>query len=231
MNFSANRVGRGPGGFTLVELLVVIVIIGVMTTLVILPTFSTGSDITRIKTATRGVMQMSRYARTMAILYQTPMALTISADGSLRVERASGGPVAPAPADTPAKADASDGGAAEPASPEGAPSAEGGGASYVMAEVNAEKTYEQVVFSVSLDLDALSEDETDAALEEGEKEKRGEAGDDEVAKTVRIPYEANGRCLPYTVKVRAAGTEEDVADALTVKVDRFGVAKVLDEDE
>ncbi len=58
---------RRPGGFTLVELLVVMVIIGVMA-LVILPSFGTGSDIARIKTASRGVMQMTRYARTGSAL-------------------------------------------------------------------------------------------------------------------------------------------------------------------
>jgi Tfp pilus assembly protein FimT len=77
---------------TLVELLVVMVIIGVMA-LVILPSFGSGSDIARIKTASRGVMQMTRYARTMAVLYQTPMDLVITSDGELRVERRGGGAV------------------------------------------------------------------------------------------------------------------------------------------
>ncbi len=229
MNFFKDSAKGGLCGFTLVELLVVIVIIGVMTTLVILPTFSTGSDIARVKTATRGVMQMSRYARTMAVLYQTPMILTIAADGALSVGRAQGGQQDVAiSADTSATDGVPDG-ASESSLPPGA-SSDGGGASYVMADVNAEKSYERVVFSVSLDQDALGEDEADAVLDEGEK-KSGADGDEEVVRTTRIPYEANGRCLPYTVKVRAAGTGEEAADAMTVKVDRFGVAKVLDEDD
>ena len=205
-------------GFTLVELLVVIVIIGVMA-LMIGPTFTAGSDIARVKTASRGVMQMSRYARTMAVLYQTPMALVISSDGGLRVERGQGGNEAPAvsvTAEVPGKADTS------------APSGQaGGGASYVMADLNAEKVYEQVTFTVALDQDALEKDEADVVLKEEEKDQEDHPA--EAVKTTRIPYESNGRCLPYTVRVQAAG--DDGADALTVAVDRFGVAKVLNGDE
>ena len=207
-------------GFTLVELLVVIVIIGVMA-LMIGPTFTAGSDIARVKTASRGVMQMSRYARTMAVLYQTPMALVISSDGGLRVERGQGGNEAPAvsaTAELPGKADTS----APSEQPGG-----GGGASYVMADLNAEKVYEQVTFTVALDQDALEKDEADVVLKEEEKDQEDHPA--EAVKTTRIPYESNGRCLPYTVRVQAAG--DDGADALTVAVDRFGVAKVLNGDE
>ncbi|MDD4018932.1 MAG: prepilin-type N-terminal cleavage/methylation domain-containing protein [Kiritimatiellae bacterium] len=214
MNFSRQR-----RGFTLVELLVVIVIIGVMA-LMIGPTFTAGSDIARVKTASRGVMQMSRYARTMAVLYQTPMALVISSDGGLRVERGQGGNEAPAVSVTSEVAVGAD---------TSAPSeqAGGGGASYVMADLNAEKVYEQVTFIVALDQDALEEDEAGVVLKEEEKDQEDQPAG--AVTTTRIPYESNGRCLPYTVKVQAAGDEG--ADALTVAVDRFGVAKVLDGDE
>jgi len=246
MNFFRDRAGRGRGGFTLVELLVVIVIIGVMA-LMIGPTFTTGSDIARVKTASRGMMQMSRYARTMAVLYQTPMALVISADGGLRVERGQGGNEAPAVAVTPEasdrsappdRSDPSDGGGGRaqpkgkvpvrPLSPDPADPADGdGGASYVMADLNAEKIFEQVTFTVELDQDALEEDEADVVLKEEEKDQEDNPAGG--IKTIRIPYESNGRCLPYTVRIQAAG--DDGVDALTVAVDRFGVAKILNEDE
>src|SRR5512133_1227709 len=91
MNFFRDRAKRRLHGFTMVELLIVIVIIGVMAAM-IGPTFTAGSDIARVKTASRGVIQMSRYARIMALLHQTPVELVYTSDGALRVEQvASGG--------------------------------------------------------------------------------------------------------------------------------------------
>ena len=220
MSADKNSWVRQRAGFTMVELLIVIVIIGVMA-VAIGPTFSTGSDIARVKTATRGVMQMSRYARTMAVLYQAPMALVISADGRLRVERGQGGN------ETPAVSVAS-----ELPDGQGSPPAEkssGGGASYEMAELSAEKVYEQVTFTVSLDQDALEADESGVALKEEETEP--EDASKEAVRISRIPYESNGRCLPFTVEIHPSGTEADGADVMTVKVDRFGVAKVQEEDD
>ena len=56
---------------------------GVVTTA--LSTLGTSVDYFRVKTAARGVTQMSRYARTMAVLYQTPVELIFGSDGTLRV--------------------------------------------------------------------------------------------------------------------------------------------------
>ena len=221
-------------GFTLVELLVVVVIIGIMA-MMLGPTFTTGSDIARVKTAARGVMQMSRYARTMAVLHQTPLALVIDADGTIRVERAAsspqGGSGAPAGAVTSEVSDKSD--SSDRSDPSDKPAMEGGGGkAYVMADLEAEKSYAQVLFDVTLDDYEFDDMESDVKglFDERESDRASDAGDEVTAvKTVRVLYESNGRCLPYRVLVRAAG-EEVGGVALTVAVDRFGVARVLEEE-
>ena len=236
---------RRPGGFTLVELLVVMVIIGVMA-LVILPSFGTGSDIARIKTASRGVMQMTRYARTMAVLYQTPMDLVITSSGELRVERrggASGGAGAATEGED-AQSEAWRPSAerqeldelATPTDGGEAAAGEGGGSGYVMADLNVSKRYEQIRFVVALDEEALESEEAELQIEVEADEESEDAdesnwvdSDRERPRMARIPFETNGRCLPFVVQVMAG--DEDAVDRITVKVDRFGVPRVVDEDE
>ena len=236
---------RRPGGFTLVELLVVMVIIGVMA-LVILPSFGTGSDVARIKTASRGVMQMTRYARTMAVLYQTPMDLVITSSGELRVERrggASGGAGAATEGED-AQSEAWRPSAerqeldelATPTDGGEAAAGEGGGSGYVMADLNVSKRYEQIRFVVALDEEALESEEAELQIEVEADEESEDAdesnwvdSDRERPRMARIPFETNGRCLPFVVQVMAG--DEDAVDRITVKVDRFGVPRVVDEDE
>jgi prepilin-type N-terminal cleavage/methylation domain-containing protein len=214
-------------GFTLVELLVVVVIIGIMA-MMLGPTFTTGSDIARVKTAARGVMQMSRYARTMAVLHQTPLALVIGADGTIRVESAGTGPQGGKSRGVSAPADMS-----APSAPSDNPAMGGGeGKAYTMADLEAEKSYAQVVFDAKLEEYEFDEadGETKGLFEERESDKESEEGElAVVVKSVRVLYESNGRCLPFRVVVRVAGEEVDGV-ALTVAVDRFGVARVLEEE-
>jgi len=224
---------------------VVMVIIGVMA-LVILPSFGTGSDIARIKTASRGVMQMTRYARTMAVLYQTPMDLVITSSGELRVERrggASGGAGAATEGED-AQSEAWRPSAerqeldelATPTDGGEAAAGEGGGSGYVMADLNASKRYEQIRFVVALDEEALESEEAELQIEVEADEESEDAdesnwvdSDRERPRMARIPFETNGRCLPFVVQVMAG--DEDAVDRITVKVDRFGVPRVVDEDE
>jgi len=224
---------------------VVMVIIGVMA-LVILPSFGTGSDVARIKTASRGVMQMTRYARTMAVLYQTPMDLVITSSGELRVERrggASGGAGAATEGED-AQSEAWRPSAerqeldelATPTDGGEAAAGEGGGSGYVMADLNASKRYEQIRFVVALDEEALESEEAELQIEVEADEESEDAdesnwvdSDRERPRMARIPFETNGRCLPFVVQVMAG--DEDAVDRITVKVDRFGVPRVVDEDE
>jgi hypothetical protein len=214
--------------------------------LVILPSFGTGSDIARIKTASRGVMQMTRYARTMAVLYQTPMDLVITSSGELRVERrggASGGAGAATEGED-AQSEAWRPSAerqeldelATPTDGGEAAAGEGGGSGYVMADLNASKRYEQIRFVVALDEEALESEEAELQIEVEADEESEDAdesnwvdSDRERPRMARIPFETNGRCLPFVVQVMAG--DEDAVDRITVKVDRFGVPRVVDEDE
>ena len=217
-------------GFTLVELLVVVVIIGVMA-MMLGPTFTTGSDIARVKTATRGVMQMSRYARTMAVLHQTPVALVFSADGTIRVEK-----VAVSNRRSAISSRQSEIGNGQLAIGDGQSAMGAGqdgveGKAYVMADLEAEKSYAQVRFDVTLDDYDTDEPESAAKglFEESEDDKSLEAGEGvKVVTAARVIYESNGRCLPFKVVVRAA--VEEGGAALTVAVDRFGVARVLEDE-
>jgi hypothetical protein len=107
-----------------------------------------------------------------------------------------------------------------------------------MADLNASKRYEQIRFVVALDEEALESEEAELQIEvteDGESEDADEestwAGSgEEKPRMARIPFEANGRCLPFVVQV-TAGDDEDVGDRITVKVDRFGMPRVVDEDE
>ncbi|GEM_PF-737825 len=240
------RVKAGLGwrvrlGFTMLELLMVVAIIGIMA-MMIVPTV-TGSDIARVRTATRGLMQMSRYTRTMAILRQQTLTLEISTDGTLRVTGATD-VVAPSQPEVDVAAEAEsihittqEEAAAERALEAGAGGAGaggGGGKGNVMSETNTERVFKQVRFVVELDEDELDEDELDTELDavDSDEDTDEEGNDIPAVRTVRITYEGNGRCLPYRVTIYAEGTDEDQAvDKAVVIVDRFGNAKVLDEDE
>lgn len=73
--------------FTLIELLLVIVIIGVLTAIVA-PQFSAGIGGTRLQVEARAIAQAERYARTMALLHQAEVELTIATNNTMRVDAA-----------------------------------------------------------------------------------------------------------------------------------------------
>jgi len=74
-------------GFTLMELLIVLFIIGVVA-MVVIPNVGGGLAGTRTQIAARGLAQMSKYARNMALANQTEVELVIGSNGTLRVRAA-----------------------------------------------------------------------------------------------------------------------------------------------
>ncbi|HNX33662.1 MAG TPA: type II secretion system protein [Kiritimatiellia bacterium] len=235
MNFLRDRAGRGPGGFTLVELLVVIVIIGVMA-LVIGPSFTAGSDAARVRTASRGVMQMSRYARNMALLHQTQVDLVFTSDGTLSVAQmaaASEGIVSAKAfgvTNSAAEAEAAELSAEPAETPEAEGGSGGGGAGYVMADLDIDKKYEQTSFVFDGYTDTLDgkHGRFSARPDDDEEASQGEGEGEEEVKTFRVRYKSNGTCRPYRVRVSASGDESFV---LTVVVDVLGAAKIEEEEE
>jgi prepilin-type N-terminal cleavage/methylation domain-containing protein len=219
-------------GFTLVELLVVIVIIGVMAAM-IGPSFSAGSDVARVKAASRGVMQVSRYARTMALLHQTPVELTLSSDGKLSVAAAVDGGEslvsARSFAVTNSAAEAERGAEAQAEAEKAEPAAAGagGGAGYVMADLNLDKKYEQVEFVFEGYTDTIDEGRGGRHGASAQVQEDGREPGAEDVQTFRVRYKSNGTCRPYRLRVAAAGDE---SCAMTVKVDMLG-AGMVEEDE
>jgi prepilin-type N-terminal cleavage/methylation domain-containing protein len=216
-------------GFTLVELLVVIVIIGVMV-MMIAPSFSAGSDAARVRTASRGVMQMSKYARTMALLHQTPVELSFTSEGALSVAPVGGGGGESLVSEKAfAVTNSAEAAAAkEAADAEAQAAAEGGsgGSSFVMADVAVDKKYEQISFVFEGYTDTLDSDRKSRSSRAEARAGEDEPG--EGGQSFRVRYKSNGTCRPYRVRVAAAGTE---SVAMTVVVDMLGSAKVEEEDE
>ncbi len=232
MNFLRDRAKRRLRGFTMVELLIVIVIIGVMAAM-IGPTFTSGSDIARVKTASRGVIQLSRYARIMALLHQTPVELVYTSDGTLRVEQVAGGSESIVSAQAFASTNAAERGAAPVAEEEVFAAKEGpaggGGSSYVMADLNLEQKYDGVEFMFKGYADSMDDGRSRKLTKtkaRASAEPEVEEGEGDV-KAFRVRYKSNGTCRPYSVRVTAGGEE---AFAVTVVIDVLGAAKVEEEE-
>ncbi|MBP5511744.1 MAG: prepilin-type N-terminal cleavage/methylation domain-containing protein [Kiritimatiellae bacterium] len=211
------------GGFTFLELLVVMVLITILS--VMIGPSLTGGDVARVKAASRGVMQMSRYARTMAVLRQQTMMLEIGSDGKLRVVPKGG---ASRPEPSVPSAEQGGGDVESDAGPEESEVPQGG----EMAEAETFKEYKQISFRVELDEDRLQDEEEGGEIVRTETDSE-DAGAMETVKSAAIPYAGNGRCLPYYIIISPTDGKGGVDEGgwkLRVSVDRFGNAKILDED-
>ncbi len=215
-------------GFTLIELLVVLVIFGVMAGL-ITTSLVGSSEVANVRSAARGFVQLSRYARTMAVLHQKPMQFSFTESGQLRVtphgaaRDATSLVSARAFATTNTLVDAEATTAAELEREE-----DTGGAEYSMADIQASQNYKQVKITFAEYLDVAEDGWTARmrlALSGNDTSVTNEL--EEVSSQTLILYRSNGTCRPYRVKISA---DEGDSYALTISIDRLGVAKI-DEDE
>jgi prepilin-type N-terminal cleavage/methylation domain-containing protein len=196
-----------PRGFTLIEMLLVVAIIGILVTMLAPRMQMMGGP--RVTAAARVLTQLTRYARTMALLNQTETVLRISADGMIRVDVAGH---APAPVDAADAADAatSEVGelpvtAADDAADDGAPPALG-------EAVAVERRLENVTVAFLGYTDTLSELRVLDA----------EAESSETGSEVR--FRSNGTCRPH----RYTLTDTTGVEAM-VTVDILGLARVETE--
>jgi type II secretory pathway pseudopilin PulG len=217
----------------MLELLMVIVIIGILSALTV-PAV-TGGDMTRVKSASRALMQMSRYARTMAILHQCTVELHIYPDGKLVTvprnnkapeEKGEDSGAAPGGVVASPIADSQRGQGGADAPPQTNPEDLGG----AMVEIEEEKQFKRIVFE--LDDRNLEADSYEEQIRTREDDDDSESDDAVSGQPWIIPFGGNGRCPPFSVKVMSSddeGEPERDAFSLDVRVDRFGSAKVYDE--
>ena len=71
-------------GFTLIEILIVVGIIAIMLASAVMSVAS-GRGAVKVKEATRGVVQLSRYASSLALLRQRPVVITFHKKGRVEV--------------------------------------------------------------------------------------------------------------------------------------------------
>lgn len=245
-------------GFTLIELLVVIVIIGVMVA-VVGQNLGAGTAATRLRTATRGLMQMSRYARTMALLHQQEVQLTVASDGILSVKGkpkegqdafVSSSAFAAEAINTSAPdaegnipgADEEKQPGDEPAAPDSAPeetdaaSTNSTSTFSSMADLDFQKKYDHISFVFEGYTDSFDEGGSGFGQKlrntiHGQIQGEDQPSDNADEQTRdTIKYASNGTCRPCSIKVTTDKDDPD-ADSLTVVIDRLGSAKVEEDEE
>lgn len=190
--------------FSLIELMLVMAIIAIVTAVTV-PQLVQSMRGNRLRLAARQIVTAGRYARSMALLEQTELAVVFDvAAGSVRVEPAGVG-VAAATAwegDDAAPAAA----VAEPAPAVDAWAAAGADAAGAPVAGSSGKS----VPGISMRLDRVTI----------ETVRVGASGEPVAEGVQRVVYGTNGRCMPYAVVLR------DAFDAtVTIEVDALASAR------
>lgn len=196
---------RVRAGFTLIELLLVIAILGVMVAVTV-PAFVRSMRGNRLRAAVRSVVMAGRYARSMAVLQQKPMAVTFDLETpAVTIQRMRQGAREPRD-ELEARQEASPEisapdtfFAAENAGTVGPPPKRRGGAT-------GAKAIRRTMDRVRID---YIEVEGEDLVEEG---------------STTVIYHSNGRCTPYTVRLT---DEHD--DSVVVEVDALASAETSDD--
>jgi prepilin-type N-terminal cleavage/methylation domain-containing protein len=221
--------------FTLIELLLVIVIIGVLTAIVA-PQFSAGIGGTRLQVEARAIAQAERYARTMALLHQTEVDLFIDTNHLMRVdaapqaaedrgggsgedERRSG--VAPGPTASPFQPTVTNrsmrstgtesGGSDEDGAPLMMLPAALATSEAFAGAIHVEHRFDRVVVRF------LGYTDSEVGLSDIGNVATPSEGDE----PVRIRFRSNGTCRPHRFRL-----EDSSGAALEVQIDVLGAAKI-----
>lgn len=210
---------RGGRGFTLLELLLVVIILGIVTA-VLVPQIGAGMSSTRLASATRTAIQAARYARTMALLNQAETVLIIGLkSGMLRIEAAArtgenalhaGSMLPQAEAASDGWADAAGTGGTGDASTTNRPAAALTAQNFAEA-IQAEFHCKDIRFRFLGYADTL--------------DPPGASAIDDEAAEVRILFRSNGTCRPFRLRVLF-----DDDDWMEIDFDMTGSGRVRDNE-